>query len=83
MISVTNKMQQNLFFIDTFKLALHVSGDSFAHLQAHFDCIYSFGTMYRLYCLLHTGRQQTADVPKAVYTLKVLLKMGETVARNI
>jgi len=29
-------------FIDSFKLALHVSGDSFAHLQEHFDCIYSF-----------------------------------------
>jgi len=25
-----------------FKLALHVSGDSFVHLQQHFDCIYSF-----------------------------------------
>jgi hypothetical protein len=41
-------------FIDSFKLALHVSGDSFAHLQEHFDCIYSF-TMYRLCCLLPTG----------------------------
>jgi len=29
-------------FIDYFQLALHVSGDSFAHLQEHFDCIYSF-----------------------------------------
>jgi hypothetical protein len=39
-----------------FKLALHVSGDSFAHHQEHFDCICSFlGTMHRLYCLLPTG----------------------------
>ena len=29
-------------FTDSFKLALHVSGDSFAHLQENFDCIYSF-----------------------------------------
>ena len=42
MISVTNKMQQNYFFIDYFKSALHVSGDSFACLHGHFDCIYSF-----------------------------------------
>ena len=25
-------------FIDSFKLALHVSDDSFAHFQEHFDC---------------------------------------------
>jgi len=36
MISVTNKMQQNYVFIDSFKSALHVSGDSFAHLQERF-----------------------------------------------
>jgi len=29
-------------FTDSFKLVLHVSGESFAHLQEHFDCIYSF-----------------------------------------
>jgi len=27
-------------FIDSFRLALHVSGDSFVHLQEHFDCRY-------------------------------------------
>jgi len=43
MTSVTNKMQQNLFFfIDSFKLDLHVFGDSFAHLQEHFECVYIF-----------------------------------------
>jgi len=41
MISVTNKMQQNYVFIDSFKSTLHVSGNSFAHLQDYFDCIYS------------------------------------------
>ena len=29
-------------FIDSFKLALRVSGDSFTHLQEHFYCIYGF-----------------------------------------
>ena len=76
-------------FIDSSKLALRVSGDSFARLQKHSDCIYgSFGTMYRPCCLLltgDTGWQQTAVstlFQKAVYTVKVLLKMGETVTRN-
>jgi hypothetical protein len=41
MVSAIDKMQQNLF-INSFKLALHVVGDSFAHLQEHFDCTYSF-----------------------------------------
>jgi hypothetical protein len=27
---------------DSFTIALNVSGDSFAHLQEQFDCIYSF-----------------------------------------
>ena len=30
------------FFIDSFKLALHVSDDSFTHLQENFGCICSF-----------------------------------------
>jgi len=37
-------MQQFSFidlFIDLFESALHVSGDNLAHLQEHFDCIYS------------------------------------------
>jgi hypothetical protein len=35
-------MHQISFFIDPFMLALHVLGNNFAHLQEHFDCIYSF-----------------------------------------
>jgi len=31
-----------IFFIDYFKQAVHVSGDSFTHLQDHFDRIYTF-----------------------------------------
>ena len=62
-------------FIDSFQLALHVSSDSFAH-QEHFDGIYSFldNTLPVL---------SAAEFQKAVYTVKVLLKMGETVARNM
>jgi len=64
----------------SFKLAVHVLGDSFAHLQEHFDCIYSF---------LEQCTNSAADssvgtlFQKAVYTVKVLLRMDETVARNI
>ena len=36
------KRWRKICFIDSFKLAVHVSGESFAHLQEHFDCIYSF-----------------------------------------
>ena len=60
-------MQQNLFF-DSFKLALHVSGDSFAHLQEQFGCIYSFleqstdsAVCCRPVIRCVTGRQQTAE----------------------
>jgi hypothetical protein len=72
MISVTNKMQQSYIFIDSYKPARHVSGDSFAHLREHFDCIYSI-------------LEQCIDVlfQNAVYTVEVLLKMGETVTRNM
>ena len=150
-------------FIDSFKLAVRVSGDSFAHLQEHFDYIYSFlkqctdsavccpqvtqigrnwpvpsnlchrsaalwagqfhpicvtgrqnfelvsfiqsvspvgrtlswsvpsNLCYRsaelwtgqFHPICVTGRQQTAEFQKAVYTVKVLLKIGETVARNM
>ena len=65
-------------FIDSFKLALHVSGDSFVHLQEHFDYIHSFLEKCTDCYLL----QQTAEFQKAVYIVKVLLNMGETVARN-
>jgi len=34
--------RSKICFIASFKLALHVSGDSFAHLQEHFDCTYRF-----------------------------------------
>ena len=55
MISATNKMQQSCFD-DSFKLALNVSGNSFAHLQEHFVLD---GTEFHPICV--TGRQQTAE----------------------
>ena len=72
MIFVTNKMQQNYIFIDSFKSTLHVSGDSFSHFQEHFDCVYSILEQYI-----------DALFQNAVNTVKVLPKMGETVARNM
>jgi hypothetical protein len=38
---------QQFPFIGLFKLALHVSGDVFAHHQEQFNSIYRFGTIHR------------------------------------
>ena len=88
---------QKICFIDSFKLALHVSGDSFAHLRDHFDCIYSFlehctdsavccRPVTQIGCNLCHRSAADSRVSKlfqkAVRTVKVLMKMGETVARN-
>ena len=99
MISVTTKMQQNLFFIDSFKLALHFSGNSFAHLLEHFDFIHNFSEQYTdsavccrpvtpvtLFGVTGVGSRQQSRyiVPQCcVYTVEVLLKMGKTVARRM
>ena len=80
-------MQQHFRLLIFIKSALHVSGDKFAHPQEQFfDCIYSF--WYNAPTLLPTGgtgRQQCrCIVLKAVYTVnKVLLRMGEFIARNM
>jgi O-glycosyl hydrolase len=72
-------MQQFPFF-DLFKSALHVSGDVFAHLQEQFYSIYGFGTMGRPAAPVGS---RSAYFTKAVYTVKLLLKLGENIARNI
>jgi len=94
-----------LCFIDSFRFTLYVLGDSFAQLQDHFDCIYSFleqCTDSAVFCrpvtqfgwssiqvLSNLCHRSAADLrvgtffQKAVCTVKVLLRMGETVARNI
>ena len=77
-------------FSNSFKLALHVSGDSFAHLQEHFDCIYTAfwnhvptlpSAADRWMCHRSAADGRTGILfQKAVYTVKVLLQMDETVA---
>ena len=65
------------------------SGDKFAHSQEHFLTVYTAsGTLQRHCCRpvqRSTGLQKCRFiVPKAVYTVKkVLLRMGEFVARNM
>jgi hypothetical protein len=83
---------QQFPFIDLFKSALHVSGDVFAHPQEQFNCIYI--ALVQCTDLMPTGATVEMQVPsqpchrsvhctKAVYTVKLLLKMGENAARNI
>ena len=72
-------MQKLFSFINLFNSTLHVSGDKFAHPQEQvfFDCIYSF--WYNAPTLLPTG----ALYQKLYIVKKVLLRMGEFVARNM
>jgi len=63
---------QQILFIDLFKSALHVSGEKLAHPQEHFLIVYTaFGTI-SLHC-----------TKSCIYSQKVLLRMGEFVARNM
>ena len=73
---VSNQEDGTTFsFINLFKSAIHVSGDRFAHPQEHVWTVYTaFGTMHRHCC---------RPVPKAGHSQKVLLRMGESVARNM
>ena len=73
-------MQQFSFidlFIDLFESALHVSGDKIAHHQEHF----------RLYIQVWYNapilQQYRCIVPNVYIQSKVLLMMGEFVARNM
>ena len=67
-----------LSFINLFKSALHISGDKFAHPQERFLTVYTaFGTMYR-----HCRRREHCT-KSCIYSQKVLLRMGEFVARNM
>ena len=88
-------MQQLFSFINLFKSAQHVSGDKLAHPQEHFfKGIYSF--WYNAPLLLPIGSSVGALYPKLyvcvcvcvciyiyIYIVKVLLRMGEFVARNM
>ena len=67
---------QQFLFIDLFEPAVHVSGNKLTHFQEHF----------RLYTALVqcTNRQQyRCIVAKLCIQLKVFLKVGEFVARNM
>jgi len=87
-------MQQFLFidlFIDLFESAVHVSGNKFAHLQKQFLTVYTAlvqctdiaanrcwdGT------LSSVGSNIGALYQSWIYSQKVLLRMGEFVARNM
>jgi len=75
-------MQQNYVFIDS----LSPSSMFRATVSPVFRStlyIHLFGTMHRLCCRQPVGSTVGALFQKAVYTVKVLLKMGETVARNM
>ena len=72
-------------FIDLFESALHVSGDKLAHLQEHFL------TYTQSKSALHVSGNKLAHLQEHFltvctvkkYSQKVLLKMGEFVARNM
>ena len=77
---VSNQQDATTFsFIDLFfKLALHVSGEKFAHHQEHFMTLCTaFGTMYRHCC------RPVHCTKSCIYSQKVLLRIGEFVARNM
>ena len=74
--------------INLFKSALRVSGDKFAHPQQHFLTVYTvFGTMHRHCCRpvpWHWSAAVSVHCTKScIYIQKVLLMMGEFVARNM
>jgi len=69
---------QQIPFIDLFKSALHVSGDKLAHPQEHFLTVYTaFVTMHGYCC------RPVHCTKSCIYSQKVLLRMGEFVARNM
>ena len=84
-------------FFNLFNSALHVSGDKFAHHQEHFLTVYTaFGTVHRRCCrpvpqLRWNSISTVAPVGSSVGEMyqklyvgqKVLLRMGEFVARNM
>jgi hypothetical protein len=89
---VSNEQNATAFsFINLFKSALHVSDDKFAHSQEHFLTVYAaFGTMHR-HCCRPLPRVATVcssviafySTKSCIYIQKVLILMGEFVARNM
>ena len=76
---ISNKHDATPFpFINIFKSALHVSGDKFVNHQEHVLTVYTaFGTTHRHCCRpVHCNKS-------CMYSQKVLLRLGEFVARNM
>ena len=76
---VSNQQDAITFsFINLFKSALYVSGDKFAHPQEHLLTVYTaFGVMHR------SAAVSVHCTKSCIYSQKVLLRMGEFVARNM
>ena len=73
---------QQIPFIDLFKSALHVSGDTLARPQEHFLIIYTaFGALHRYCC--RPAAFSVLCTESCIYSHKVLRRMGEFVARNM
>ena len=69
-------MQKLFRLLIFFKSVQHVSDDKFAHPQEHFLTVYTaFGTMHR------SAAVSVHCTKSCIYSQKVLLKMGEFVAR--
>jgi len=67
------------FFIDLYEFTLHVSGDKLARLQEHFWLFHVLIFLLMYLNLLYMFRAKAVYM----YSQKVLLKMGEFVARNM
>ena len=83
---VNNQQNAMFSFINLFNSALHVSGDKFAYPQEHFLIVYTaFGTVYRNCCrtVPPVGSSIGALYQNCIYSRKVLLRIGEFVARNM
>ena len=79
MNNVNNKQDTTDFsFINLLKLAQHVSGDKFAHSHEQFLTAYTaFGTMHR------SAAVSVHCTKSCICSQKVLLRMGEYVARKL
>jgi len=79
---------QQIPFINLFKPVLHPSGDKLAHPQEHFLTVYTpFGTVQCTDIAADRCHRSAAIsvhcTKRCIYSQKVLLRMGEFVARRM
>ena len=76
---VNNQQVATTFsFLNLFNSALHVSGDKFAHSQERFLTVYAaFGTRHR------SAAMSVYWAKSCIHSQKLLLRIGEFVARNM